>query len=249
VRINTAIILCLSVVLFIPVGVYGEPPDEPRIYFAAPYGAFAVAYGAGKDHILLGSFKPGLNVTLLKEGHICKATTGSTIPYETFGERNKATRLIGIDKCRNDLVIAVVGDAAESVQLMPPAENPIPLPKGIERKARRMVDSKGPDLDDQGLVDLPPEVLKTGKYTLLKFRWKFNSDAEKFYGPAVLFLDNEFFVMGHSCPEGHVFFSIDDQPYLAFIDAKCDSGAWGWVVYDLSGKKPCEVYRNADMAN
>jgi hypothetical protein len=242
-RLKASANLCLSVMLLVSASAYAHPPVQPRIYFAAP-----VSDDSGKNLVLLGSFKPGLNVTLLKEKQICKATTGATIPYETFGKRNKATKLVGLQECPKKPLIAIVGDAAESVQLSVPKKNPTPLPKWVARKARRLVAPKEPLDDYDRLSSSPHKILKVGDFTLLQFAWKMRFQGNADNGPKVLFAHNQFFVMGDSCPWGHVFFIVNNKPHLAFIDGECNSGGWWWAVYDLSGKKPREVYANDDMA-
>jgi hypothetical protein len=228
--------------LLAPAAAYAEPPAQPRIHFAAISDR-----GRAKTPILLRSFKPGLNVTLLKENEICKATTGATFSFETYGG-NKATELVGTEKCPEDLLIAVVGAAAEFVQLQLPEKDPAPPPKSVERKARQIATPQGPSDEYSRLANSPPKQLKIGKFTLLKFEWKlWNENGDD--GPAVLVSDNGYFPMGQDCGRRHLFFSVNDKLHLAFIDGKCHSGYSVWVVYDLSTKKPIEVYANADMAD
>jgi hypothetical protein len=228
--------------LFVPAGIHAEPPAQPRIYFAAsPHYPIR-----SKNLILLGSFKPGLNVTLLNPKEICKAKTGSGFSFERSDEPLKATNVIGIDKCPNAFMIAVVGAGAGSVRLRPTKLDHTPVPTEVEQKARQIVAPDGPSEDHYGVSASPPEMTTVERFTLLRF--SLNGENEKDNGPAVLFADCQFFELEGFCGAGHFFFTVRDRLHLAYVENGCGSGRLIWYIYDLSGKTPKLVYSNGDLS-
>jgi hypothetical protein len=243
VRIPSAVILCFSVMLFAHVE-YSEPPAQPRIFFGAP-----TTDDKGKNLILLRSFKPGLNVTLLSTTEICKAKTGSALKYQTPSGDGKATKLVEIEKSPKDPIIAVVGAEAESVELRLPEQDPVPLPKALERKAGRIV-GWPPEKTIEGeacpLSSSRPIRITVGHVTLLNFLLK---DTDGSGGPAILLINNRLFrleVEGDNLNRP-VFFTVNDKLHLAYVAFGCANGYNAWKVYDLSDKSPKMVYCNGDF--
>jgi hypothetical protein len=227
-RVMAAAILCVFAIVLTTMSSYSEPEARGRIYFAAPLGT----------NVLLGSFKLGLNVTMLSGKGICKAKTGSAFSIEHLGGQVKATNVTGSGKCREDVTIAVVGSAAESVQLHLPQEIQTPLPADVELKVRQYVEPLYHPKADYSLAGPDPQAFKVGRFTLLKFRWKGVDEL----GPCVLCFDDQFFEFPENCTRGHVFFSVNEALYLAFHEGGCFSGVDAYCVYDLSGASPKRVY-------
>jgi hypothetical protein len=242
VRINIAVVLCLQALL-VSVLSYAEPSEQPRIYFAG-----ITMPDESKAPFLLGSFKPGVDVNLLNEKEICKAKTGHAFLYESSHGPLKATRLIGVEKCQQNLLIAVVGHAAESVQLLTPEKDPTPVSKTVERRARRIVAPYGATKESWGVSSAPPETMIVGRFTLLKFALN-DPDCCRGKGPRVLYADGRFFELHGDCVEGPVFFSVYDKLHIAYIVKYWGKGVHVWAVDDLSGKKPKDVYGNSDMSD
>jgi hypothetical protein len=241
VRGLTATFLCFWAMLLVPASAFAEPPAQPRIYFAA-----VTTWGA-KSLILLRSFKPGLNVTLLNPNEICKAKTGSEFSFEHLDDEPlKATNVIGIDKCPKAFMIAVVGAGAGSVRLPQTKLDHTPVPKEVEQKARQIVAPDGPSEDHYGVSGSPPEITTVERFTLLRF--SLNGENEKDNGPAVLFADGQFFELEGFCGAGHFFFTVRGRLHLAYVENGCGSGRLIWYVYDLSGKTPEIVYSNGDLS-
>jgi hypothetical protein len=243
VRALARVVLLLSAILFVAIEAYAEPPAQPRIHFAAVWYDPNIA----QSPFLLGAFEFGLNVTLVSGNHTCKASTGYALTIARSEELSiPATKMIELEKCRTDLPLAIVGRGAASVQPLPPQRMPASLPREVEQTARQIVAPDGLTKDYYGVSGSPPEIMRVGRFILLKF--SLNGEGEKGNGPAVLFTNGHFFELEGFCGTGHFFFSVSDKPHLSYTENGCGSGRLIFYVYDLSGKTPRIVYSNSDFS-
>lgn len=123
-----------------------------------------------KRPILLGSFKPGLDVILINEKETCKVNNGSAFSFEyVYGPDDlvKATNFIGMENCSKRFTIALVGASSESVQLHSAKLVQSPLHKDAELRAYRLVEPVTPAPED-------PMVL------LVLIHWRLRSDALRY---------------------------------------------------------------------
>jgi hypothetical protein len=241
-RVIATAILCLFTIALTALSSYGDPKTRARIYFAAPAGD-------DSNDVLLGSFKRGLNVTLLNEKEICKAKTGSAVLIDHMGGKVKATSVVGSGKCPKDITIAVAGSAAKSVQLHLPEKIQTPLPADMKLKVHRYMKRTLSFWQGYEFASPDPQAFKVGRFTFLKFRWKGTFiDGIDEIGPCVLCFEDQF-VEFTKCTIGHVFFSVNEVLYFAFHHISCSSGANSYEVYDLSGASPKRVYYNDELSS
>ena len=248
-----------------------DPAAESGISFGVPFNSWSHRQGPNllpdscAGPCVIGSFDSGLDVVLISERSICCALTQKrctwTSPYD---DPEEGTRLKGSQECfaawsreqkfLASFAIAVIGMDPAKVRLVTTAEKSVPLSENTILKARQLVKSHEPDQKKKSkgrlsyhITHAPPKVINAGKAALIVFQ---NTDYSDEDGPAVLFLNNKFFLLrGNSCTGGHVFFFINDRLHLTYDDSCCACGWWCQIVYDLSSGTPKQVYENGKFSD
>jgi hypothetical protein len=251
-RILTAAISCLLVVLSATLGVCDEPAKKSDISFVVPNPCVAWLYkDECKGLCLGGSYEAGLDVVLLGKAGISRTKTASTCTYRYSSRPAETlTQLADTEKyvkssgrlLLEHANVALVGVDPAKVRQVPLNPDTSPLPDKMEQEARRLAGfspgAHNPNerAQERGYGTIfessPTIILRAGNATLLSFEPKNRSPGE--HGLLVLFInDKGYRLPGEGTAIYPFFFTVKDKLYLAYNIP--------WVtlhtlVYDLSGE-------------
>jgi hypothetical protein len=152
--------------------------------------------------------------------------TASKFQYGIPGGADfEATHLEAVGECPGDL--AVVGVDPAAIRVISPSEDHSPVPKELELKARRLLDSLDAFVEEQWPIsDSTSRVVGTGQFALLLFECERRA-------AVVLLENNNLFKLEGRCTKGHVFFAVGDRLHLTYWDSCCGCGSLNKLVYEL----------------
>ena len=100
------------------------------------------------------------------------------------------------------------------------------------------------------MSDSPPEIIRVGEVTLVKFgRITASPEDEPVFFAAVFFIKGTIFQLEARCTDGHHFFSVNDKLHLTYDNKCCGCGWVDQLVYDLSTEIPRKVYSNGSLGD
>ena len=264
-RLIIVLFLCLSAIFSASSNACAEPATQSGISFSVPFNCDQ----EGDEGLSLAdSFKPDLKVVLLSEGSSCALKTGRSFTYSHPARDFSATHLLDHKKCSTGgdedifgkFLIAAVG-ADPSTVAVAPRDDEFIIPKHLELKARLLAKSPTSDPSKpeprsgvhKAIANSSPRVIPVKGATLLIFQcvYRPSGEDELYDGPPVVVMNNDVFRLSGACLGTPLFFLVKEKLYLTYSATVfcCGCGDTNFLVYDLSGKAPEEVYWNSNFSN